>query len=175
MKKIISGISLIVIALTAGIAYANPSVFNPAVVTAVATTTVAYITPGTATTTLVLPSLQGSKNDKALVTFQYTASTTAVQLSARVESSFDNVEWYTQNVITTANATSTTMADQVYTFNMATSSIGDFGGSGTANRLTKSFVVDTQAPYTRVKFYAPIGGGNGALWASITPVKEIAY
>lgn len=144
--------------------------------TATATTTVAYMTPGTATTTLTSDLYFSSSNTKAsgaLVAFQYTASSSAAALKARVEYSDDGIDWYPESVELNTVATTTLMTTTFREYswsNFATTT--DYGGSGTASRIHQSFSVETPTRYVRVKFYVPAGAGNGALWASLTPNKE---
>lgn len=157
---------------------ANPSQIAPTAQTATASTTVAYITAGNATTTLSYDAYgngQYTKADRALLVFQYTASSTNPKLNARVEYSVDNIDWYPQSAALNTSATTTVLTGTFaeYQWNMATST-GDFAGSGNANRLHQSVAIEMPTRYVRVKFYSPIGGGNGALWAQIIPSKERA-
>lgn len=144
--------------------------------TATATTTVAYLTPGTATTTLSSDLYSASSNTKAngaLVAFQYTASSSAAALKARVEYSNDGVDWYAESIPLAETATTTLMTTTFREYswnNFATTT--DYGGSGTASRIHQSFSIATPTRYVRVKFYVPAGAGNGALWASLTPNKD---
>lgn len=154
-------------------ANANPSTGGtPAVSTA--TTSSVYMTAGTATTTRTLDATQGRtlpKADNALVVFQYTATNTAAILKARVEDSYDGIDWYPRAAATNANATTTVMTEAFseLSFRMATGT--DFGGSGSATRIHQSFQITVPSNYVRVVFYG--GSGVGALWANIYPVKEV--
>lgn len=159
---------------------ANPSFTAAPVSTAAATTTLAFMSAGTGTTTLTYNSYSDgllSIPDKALLVFQFTASTTNPQLLARVEYSDDNINWYPSSVaisVGTTTVQSGTFSD--YRFSMSTTSSGGvFGGTGTAQRIHQSLPINTYTQYTRVVFTIPAGGSNGALWAELLPVKQQRY
>lgn len=156
-------------------AHANPSQFPAPVSTAPATTTLAYMSPGNATTTLQLDSYSGGINyatNLATIAIQYTASSTAPTLKFRIEDSPDGVDWYPRSNALVSLATTTVLSGNSaeYQFTFATST--DFGGSGTASRLHQSLTTNVPMRYMRVKFYVPAAGGNGGLWATIIPQKE---
>lgn len=168
-------VAIVVMAQYAG---ANPSQFAPTKETSSATTTLAYLSPGNATTTLSYDSYSGDfvKIDKLTLALQYTASSTGPTLKVRLEDSMDNVNWYPRAVAinsTLQNATTTmlTGAFSEYQWTVATST--DNGGSGTSARVHSSFVVDAPMRYVRAIFYVPVSGGNGGLWAQMIPFKEL--
>lgn len=152
---------------------ANPSFFIAPTKTATATTTRAYITNGTATTTLSIDAYangNGFKTDEARVDFQITATGTAPVLLARVEHSDDNVDWYSETIETTANTAVTTYAPKSYSYTFASSSAFTIT-TGTTTRMNMSFYVDTPQRYTRVIFYST-SANPFDLWAQIQPMKE---
>jgi hypothetical protein len=169
-------VTIVVTAIPAG---ANPSQFFPTKETASATTTLVYMTPGTATTTLSYDSYQGDavKIDQLTLAIQYTASTTATAptLKLRLEDSMDNINWYPRASVLNSLATSTQITGNFgeYLWNVSSSTATDFGGSGTATRMHTSLVVDAPMRYVRAKFYTPVAGGNGGLWAQMIPFKEL--
>ncbi len=100
-----------------GTAFANPSGFANATSTAVATTTLKYMTPGTGTSTTPVYDAYAqtfaggstSKADAAGLLVQFTASSSVSVLSANVEYSQDGIDWYRNFVIDPTQAgTSTT-------------------------------------------------------------------
>lgn len=155
-------------------AHANPSIYAPTKETAPVTTTVVYMAPGTATTTLTYDSFNGDYSliGNLTLAFQYTASSTEPHLNVRLEDSPNNIDWYPRAVAVNTNATTTLMAPVgVYNFDLATTT--DNGGSGTSSRVNESFSVKAPMRYVRAIFYVPQGGGNGALWAQMVPSKQI--
>lgn len=176
-------LAIILCAVSFEKAYANPSQITR-YQTATATTTVTYMTPGTATTTLSYDSqTDGSSPDNSAILFvQYTASTSLNILRARVEHSNDSIDWYPENAIAlngtglTNNATSTQLVGDASTYKWqtaTTTAITDgLAGSGTASRVHLSLPIYTPTRYTRVVFWNRAGEGNGALWAEITSKKE---
>lgn len=157
-------------------AKANPSYFVRCQ-TASATTTVAYMSPGAATTTLTMPSSQCNMSgvtavDSAILHIQYTASSTGPTLVFRVEHSQDGVDWYPETVALAANATSTQLSGDSATYKWIMATSTDNGGSGTSARLMRSYTITTPTAYTRVIFSVPASGGNGALWASLVAKEQ---
>lgn len=167
-----------------GTARANPTMFPPSAYTAVATSTLAYMSPGTATTTLTYDAygicgtneasqtLTGA--DDAQVNLQITASSTGPTINARVEESQDCIDWYPV-AVPIANATSTLYTSnpyQNYSLVISTSTVSGYGGSGTSQRVHESFSIPIPERAVRVVFYDPAGGNNYGLWAQIVPSKQ---
>lgn len=181
MKKYILPVLLLVVAFCSvgAVVHANPPFFLRTF-TASATSTLAYMTPGTATTTITFDAgvNQANGSDMATLLIQYTASTTGPSLRFRQEFSSDNIDWYSENLGTvptlmSLNSTTTALVSPFhdYTVNFATTT--DNGGSGTNARIMTSLQIPTPTRYTRVRFYVPASGGNGALWAEIAAKKQI--
>ncbi len=140
-------------------------------------------TSGTATTTLPCPigATHRSANDTVRLQIQVTATSTGVvapTVNARVEYSYDNIDWYPDAIssaginqaLGSAGATTTQMTSDLLltrSLKIASSSSQDFGGSGTANRIHISTDLPVKAPYMRVIFTDPAAGGNYGLWAQI--------
>lgn len=183
MKKHIKKIIALVI-LSLGMFWAAPqvlamaSIFMAPTKTATATTSPAWITPGTGTTTVTLPTPlalgMATKYDKAYVMVQI-AATNSPQgggaLKARVEHSLDGVDWFSEGVATAANATNTPIANQEITLTVSTSSAYLVGAS--TGRVNHSFYMETPTPHNRVVFYSPIGGASLSVWAAVQPIKEV--
>ena len=132
------------------------------------TTTTNYMSGGTGTTTLSLVNCIANQfgNDSAFVMFQYTSTSTAHNLVARVEHSQDNVDWYVDTTPLVGTATSTTLSGDAATYAWSISTSTDNGGTGTATRAMRSFSITTPTKYTRVIFSVPASGGNGVIWAN---------
>lgn len=157
---------------------ANPSQFAPTKESATATTTLLYLSPGNATSTMSYDSYSGDsvKIDKLSLNIQYTASTTGPTLKMRMEDSTDNINWYPRSVAinsTLDNATTTMITGNFSEYQWTVSTTTDNGGSGTSARVHTSLVVDAPQRYVRVKFYVPQNGGNGGLWYQMVPFKEL--
>lgn len=140
----------------------------------IATTTYSWITPGTGTTTVTMtvPTSASTKYDKAFIGFEVTATATPLnsKLNARVESSWDGIDWY-QNTVASSSVNVTGLMQQELSFNIATST--SFSDSGAITRLHAGFFVETPTPYTRVVFYSPVGGANLSLHVRAQPIKEV--
>jgi hypothetical protein len=154
--------------------YIQPCNTNPA------SSTLNFMKPGHGTTTLTCPinSFARSESGLAILHFQVTATSTAVDkpaLNARIEVSRDNIDWYPlaqPATITGLNATTTPYTSDPYrglSFRISTSTpyAGDFGGSGTATRIHYSVEIPATEPFMRVVFTSPASGGNIGLWAEI--------
>lgn len=167
-----------------GVVHANPSYFAPQAKTALATTSPAYILPGTATSTVTYDSFNtdgtnessGPQNpiaaNSATLLVQFTASSTSSVLNVAIERSDDGIDWYQDNLSALAT---TTPAQNIgvptsYTWTYATSTIG--GVVNPTNRLGKSLFIQTPTRYTRAVFTAV--GANSAVWAQFVPTKEAA-
>lgn len=174
----------------AAIAFANPSVFTSTAQTAAATSTVVYMTPGTATTTLVYDSrgLNGTlqakdgntyKTDGAVLFTQLNASSTATILVTKLEYSNGNncasaptgCDWYENNInVYAAGAIAIATANSfTYTFASTTP-----GGTGTTSDFGRKLMnIDTPARYVRVVL--TLTGANGSVWAQILPRKQVVF
>ena len=138
------------------------------------------MTGGTATTTITYDSYfsgNNTKTDSALLVFQFQSSGTPATLKFRAEDSNDGVDYYPRGVATIANATTTSLTAIFSEYSFVTSTSTDMGGTGLASTtgasaVMQSLEIKTPMRYVRVKFYIPIGGDNGDLWAQIVPVKE---
>lgn len=177
---------LFAVAAFAFTAYANPGYWGGKQQTATASTTLAYLSPGAATTTLTYDTFEfdSTKNvnksrtdaKDATLLFQYTASGTEPRLNVRLEYSNDNIDWYPLAVPTTAVATDTPVTRfSEYQFALSTTTAATDGnlGSGTAGRVHQALKIDDiPTRYIRAIFYVPAAGGNGGLYAEFIPRKE---
>lgn len=140
------------------------------------TSTPVFMSPGTATTTVVMNS-QFTGYDEAALLIQLTSSTTATELRWIYQFSQDAKDWYDESVENSTNATTTnvSMTPKVYRWVFA-SSTDIRGGTGIANTIARKLVmVPTPTQYTRVIFYIPIGLGNASLYTEAIPQKQLSY
>lgn len=191
--------AILLFAVFAGIAHANPSFwprFRTTGTGSTATTTVNYIKFGIGTTTIVYDSFNPNdaslKADSALVVFQFTATTTIAtpKMNARVEYALDTgtncqvtpraCDWYPASAAVNSSPATTTImtgnfADMQFSLATSTTDQGgsSFYNSGATSTIMQSFAIDTPTRFVRVKFYMPSGGGNGSLWAAIQAAKQI--
>jgi hypothetical protein len=165
-------------------AHANPSIFANGVTTgSAASTSPAFMTPGTGTSTTPVYDAQlqtfsggfTSKTDAAGLLIQFTASSTNSVLSAAVEYSQDGVDWYRNFVIDPTQIGTTTTPFSFNTpfsvkWTFASSTVGGSGAIANNNRSTAALLIPTPFRYTRVVF--SLTGANGAVWAQLVPIKE---
>lgn len=178
------------------LAGANPSIITSKAKTATATTTLRYMTPGTATTTLVYDSQQSDGTNQtnngntwatngAILFVQFTASNTSSVLNTHFEYSDDpscgttptSCDWYRDTLWGDSFATSTATIQMAitpsYTWNYASTTQGGSAGINIYRGL-KAINIPTPSRFVRVVFTVPIGSQNGAVYAEIIPKKEVA-
>lgn len=185
--KILIVIALIVVSigglyLVAKKAEANPLSPTFSVSTATATTSPAYLTPGTGTTTLTydsyIPSGAGVNtiSNFASLLIQYNGSSTVSRLNVDIEYSDDGIDWYQDGGTLANNYSTTTKPFDITTVNQfswlaASSTLGRTTTSSATS--TRIITIRTPVRYTRAVFTAPIGTGSGAIWAKMSPAKEV--
>lgn len=179
------------------VANANPSQFVGTTQTATATTSVTYMTPGNATTTLVADTFNVSTGNNYTINVlelfvQLTASSTASQLNRNMEYSNgyglngnavdcvvnpNGCDWYQDtfsNVVNFATSSLPNISSQVaqdqWKFSSTTSIVGQQVGTSTLTRDTRAYRVNAPARYVRAVFTCQ-GAGCG-VWAQFVPVKE---
>lgn len=176
------------------IAHANPdqTLGNQ---TATATTTLSFMTPGTATTTLYFDSQSdgGLPTKSAILMTQFTASSSVSTLQINQEYADDTpgvnckdtplaCDWYqgSQGMINTGVATSTNNPKifdvaivPQYSWLFASSTIGGSGLAAVNNFDARVIPISTPTRYTRLWFSMKIvANGNGAVWAKVVGKKE---
>jgi len=158
------------------IAKAAQIAFTPATCyTAAATSTLSYMTPGTATTTATCPMGQDGA-DSAVLAIQVNASSTAAVFDVYVEESMDGIDWYPiqqEQVASTSNPFSLQIR-QYAQFTFASSTVGGalantngVGVNGTQNR--NHYELDVPVRMKRVRAYTGITGANAGVWMQILP------
>lgn len=187
-KKILYGLAAL---LLAGVAYlsgvhtliagAAMLVFSPTnCYTAAATSTLSYMTPGTATTTVTCPMGNDGASTASLA-IQVNASSTSSLFNVYVEESMDGQDWYPIGAPDTASTTPYNLSLRAYsTFTFASSTIGGtpslLGASTTyqgyeAENNRNHYLIDVPVRMKRVRAYTaiPAGSTNGAVWMQIIP------
>lgn len=148
--------------------------------TAAATTTVTYMSPGTATTTLTCDTYalgSGSVKlapDSIYVRVYEAASSTASIQAVRFEWSDDGVDYYADNALTTtdtASSTNTVGDYKEYRWNYASTTPGA-AAVGNSNTGLRTIEVPVKGRYVRAMFYVPVGATNSSIWAGITAKRQ---
>lgn len=178
MKKYITlaGISLLVLTFVfvAVKVNANPLQIPYAsnCMTSSATTSVKYMSAGTATTTITCDSynlapsiVDGYPMLHAALGIQYVASTSAAQINIAVQYSMDGVDWFDNNLSQLATTTAN--------MNLTTAENITINGNSTSSTTRKMISIETPTRYVRTVMTIPIGSTNGSVWAQIIPIKEV--
>lgn len=176
------------------LAFANPFYVGTKAKSAIATTTLAYMTPGTATSTTVYDSYEqngtnqpngGNQTLPDSVSFllQGAASSTLTVVNVQCEFGDDeynaaqtivSTDWY-QNELTgpttTAPGVQNVGTPNSYSFTFASSTIGGAGMSASANNRFQKLVTCAM-PTRYVRAVVTITGGNAGLWVGIIPKKQ---
>lgn len=197
MKKLTISVSLTVLVMAITfialprITEANPSAFLPTTQTAAATTSVSYLAPGTATTTLVAPDAYANGQNKAIdsqvLLVQFAASSTASVLNINFEYSQGNAginctlvgancDWYQNDLngtfqATTSPSTVSVVNVNALTWTFASSTVGGTGLT-TTNGATSTKIFNVQSPTRYVRAVFTMTGSSGAIWAQFVPQRE---
>lgn len=161
---------------------ANPTFFPVTVQTSSSTTSPAYMTAGTATSTLTLDTYSSGNPrgaSKAALLIQLVASSTATVLRTNIEYSHDGIDYY-QDGGTMIDGFSTTSKPfdigQVnqFTFTYASSTAGLGSTTPSQSTTTRAVRINTPTRFVRAVFTIPVGSAAGAVWAQFVPNKEVA-
>lgn len=163
------------------VAHANPLQFKPSIQTSVSTTTPAYMTAGTATTTLTFDSYatgQPFTTDQAVLLIQFAGSSTASTLNTNLEFSQDGIDWY-QDGGTLENAFASTTKPfylnpvNQYSLAASTSTPAGLGKPGATDATTtRAILVKTPTRFIRAVWSLPIGSAAGAVWGQWIPSRQ---
>lgn len=124
------------------------------------TTTRSYMNAGTGTTTITSFT---PLTDEISLMVQFEGSSTAAVLGWQYEWSNDNVNWFEED-LPLSIAAGGTQAN----IDHASTTITHRWNPGTVATSSKAVrVPNIPARYTRVKFFIPIGGASGAVWAQM--------
>ncbi len=205
MKKyILATIILIAIGIVflSGKVNANPSGFYQSFIGTTrstagntATTTLTYMTPGTATTTVYWDSQLGgvssfgSESAALLVAFTASSSVSTLQVNEEFSQGIAGVDcvatpnacdWY-EGTHTDINSYSTSTIPSVidiaqvpqFTWKFASSTVGGQALAPLGNRATRLLSVQTPTRYARfVITLKVVANGNGAVWADLVAKKQ---
>lgn len=178
--------------------YANPSQFTNTTQTATASSSVVYINPGAATTTLVADTYQVSTgnnyvNNTTELLVAFTASSTASQLNMNLEyatgyangnaadcvNNPNSCDWFqdTGSNIAAGYATTTLPTNLAvvpqYQWKFASSTVGQQTPSASNNRDTRAIAINAPTRYVRAVFTcSPTANVACAVWAQFVPSKE---
>lgn len=177
-------IGLVLVLGFAGIALANPSYFATGVSTNnAASTTPAYMTPGTATSTTPTYNAYGSSasqkfaaNSVGLLQ-RFCASSTATTLKTQVEYSSDGIDWYA-NFVFDPSQTGTSSLTRVlgstpYSISQTFASTSLQGTAVAANNQCSTVALTIPAPFQYIRVVSSVTGANGSIWDQLVPIKEI--
>lgn len=166
--------------------YANPFYAGLDAKSATATSTQVYLTPGTATSTVIYDSyeLYGTNQtnggdttipDTVAILLQGAASSTATVVSVACEFSNNytggNGDWYQNEIYpaTTTGAQSIT-TPLSFSFTYASTTVGGAAVLSNTNRFQK--VVTCPAPTRFVRAVVSVTGANASIWTDIVPKKQ---
>lgn len=174
--------SLALVFGVAGVAYANPSFFSTGVTTNnAASSTPAYMTPGTATSTTPVYNAYGTTasqkfaaNSAGLLQ-RLCASSTATTFKTTVEYSADGVDWYANFVFDpsqTGTTTITRVLTSAYNMSMQFASTSLQQASIAANNNCTTVATTIPTPFQYIRVVTSLTGANGSVWNQLVPVKE---
>lgn len=195
MKKFYIVLGLVWIALVGSIYWQNSLKAKGATTfttgscyTAAATSTLTYMTPGTATTTLAC-GLSVSGADTAVVMVEVNASSTLTAYNFSFEESLDGQDWFPVAVnqsASTTNPFNVTPAIARYQFASSTLGLNAAGASANTQRLGVSgtdnrnhLIFNVPVRMQRIRVSAGIIGDvalanlNGAVWMQILPKSQL--
>lgn len=162
-------------------AHAGPIYVAPTVQTATATSTVNYLSPGLATTTLTYDSYAPPTDTKTFAAnsvgllLQFAASSTASTLKIAEEFSEDGIDWYqpygapTSLTATTSLPTLTTPF--TYSFPFASTTVDGVAHTN-ANTATSTAFIQLISPMRFLRVVTSITGAGAAIWEQLIPIKE---
>lgn len=158
---------------------ASSTIFVNSTQTAIATSTVIYATPGTATTTLTYDSyLSGlSATNGTSLLFQVTASSTNTTYNINEEYSQDNIDWYQGTPTVVYGYATTTLPMNIsqvpqYSYGFASSTPGLSNVLSNNNKDSRLIYIPTPTRFVRIIITLKTGGTNGAFWAQLIPTKN---
>lgn len=144
------------------------------------TTSISYLTPGTATTTVTcnlqrISALAGGTDsiDSAIFAMQFHASSTALsELDWYFEYSQDGVDWYRANNFPTLGTTTTAVPQNFAWRQYSTSTVYSSNGFATSSLEKKFIPITTPTRWVRAVFTAPTGSNNIGVWAQFIGKAE---
>ena len=163
---------------------ASLSVFAPTdCYTAAATSTLTYMTAGTATSTVTCWTGNDAASE-AVLAIVVNASTTSSIFNIFVEESMDNQDWFPISLNQSASTTSQfdLTVRSIARFTFASSTIGAvakgtgsnyLGVTGTNNRNHYTVDIPVRMKWVRAHAGIEVGADNGAVWMKVIPKQGI--
>lgn len=195
MKKYLYSLIALFALGYAGYALANPSLNSSGAALATATSSPVFMTPGTATSTVVYDAYEvngtnqtnGSNTnlaDSATFLLQLTASSTNTIVNVNFEyadsSSVDckaqqnNCDWYQDGISIGATSTVTNLSlANTFQWKYASTTPGLGAHVASNNRGGRVIQVKTPTRYVRAIITLNLAGTNGAVWGKFVPKKEV--
>jgi len=183
VSKTLGGVTAIAVLLSfTPVAFANPGSFSSPAYTAVASSTLTYMTAGTATTTVTYDTYESNGTtqvnngntfvaDGATLLLAVSASSTSSVFVTNVEYSVDGIDWYQDNRITYAAGAIAVATPNSFTYTYASTTPGGGAVLSNSNRGAKAIRLDTPTRYVRAVI--SLTGTNGAVYATIIPRKQV--
>lgn len=177
----------VIFLINGGKVSANPSQNQSSNLTATTSTSVGFMTPGTATTTYYKDTQADGSfiADAGFLEVQFNASSTSSTLNWTYEYANDVsgvdctatplvCDWYTDSLLNDFGTTTTKYValNNTYSWTFASTSSGGAGVSANNNRGTKILTVYTPVRYIRAVFSIPPGSTNGAVWANFITKRQ---
>lgn len=181
----ITGFLAVVLFVSTPFAHAERLQFTPTVQTAVATTSPAYQTAGTATTTITFDSYsvaggaQIAGIDQGVLLAQFTASSTATTWRIGEEVSQDGIDWYADDTLIPGNASTTPGVMSVnspwiysYTYSSTTPDAGPVLPGTNTSKIALHLNFPTR--FVRLFTYLTTGSTPGGFWGQIVPERQMS-
>ena len=150
-----------------------------------ATSSLTYMTPGTATTSVTC-AFPNQAPLTAVLAIEVNASSTLSEFGVIVEQSMDNIDFYPINILQAGGSTTTAPVNLglrgSWQFTFASSTVGGasagsaangVGVNGTQNRNHYQVDIPVSMKYVRALLYPTIGSTNGGGWLQIIPKVEL--
>jgi len=177
MKKIypialMVGILLTVVCIAS--VNASPATFEKTFYSDTASTIASptYTLAGKATSTVSVysPIKSSNKYNEAIVSFQVTSTTTPPSVLFRIETSYDNSNWFAYS---TSTGSTSYITPAQYSFTFASTTYTTYSDpSGDSTKNNGSFTVSIPAPYYRIKAFSPVGNPAYNFYIEVKPARE---
>lgn len=154
-----------------------------------ATSTIAFMSPGAATTTVIMDAQDdgGAIADLAAFAIQFTGSSTLSIINIAFEYAHDvngldcvnnpnKCDWYADELnFPNASTTPSTIplnTARLYSLTFASSTLGGGAIAASSTRTSRIINVPTPSRYVRAVITVPIGSLNGAVWSEFLRKRE---
>lgn len=176
--KFIIAILIVAVCGVGTIAYANPLYVGTKAQTATASSTLSYLTPGMATTTLVYDSYEqfgtnetnsGNQTiaNSIALGIQGIGSSTATVINIACEFSDNGTDWYQNEIFPASTSNPLNIATPFsFTFTNASSTIGGIAFNGFKK------IMQCPLPLRYVRAIITDTGSSTGIWATFIPTKQ---